>query len=125
MVPTTDPMVDITILARDLLKPSLKLMLMLRLIPTFCTVMKTSIAISMGITITVQKVGISLSISISFRLGFGRSLAKIVVSSIGSVVGTIGIGVVKTRVHTGVMVSIGAVEKSGVSLSVSLGLGFS
>merc|ERR1712012_1506599 len=86
--------------------------------------MKTSITISMGITITVQKVGISLSISISFRLGFSRSLAKIVVSSIGSVVGTIGIGVVKTRVHTGVMVSIGAVEKSGVSLSVSLGLGF-
>merc|ERR1712168_1072313 len=76
----------------------------------------------MGITITVQKVGISLSISISFRLGFSRSLAKIVVSSIGSVVGTIGIGVVKTRVQA---VSIGAVEKSGVSLSVSLGLGFS
>merc|ERR1739845_325872 len=39
MVPTTDSMVDTTILARDLLKPSLKLMLMLRLIPTFCTVM--------------------------------------------------------------------------------------
>merc|ERR1719145_280413 len=36
---TTDPMLDTTILARDLLKPSLKLMLMLRLIPTFCTVM--------------------------------------------------------------------------------------
>merc|ERR1712189_40881 len=39
MVPTTDPMLDTTILARDLLKPSLKLMLMLRLIPTFCTLM--------------------------------------------------------------------------------------
>merc|ERR1719270_261600 len=39
MVPTTDPMLDTTILARDLPKPSLKLMLMLRLIPTFCTVM--------------------------------------------------------------------------------------
>merc|ERR1719394_2037389 len=83
--------------------------------------MKTSITISMGITITVQKVGISLSISISFRLGFSRSLAKIVVSSIGSVVGTIGIGVVKPGVQA---VSIGAVKKSGVSLSVSLGLGF-
>merc|ERR1711931_491894 len=41
MVPTTDPMLDTTILVRDLLKPSLKLMLMLRLIPTFCTVMVT------------------------------------------------------------------------------------
>merc|ERR1711962_1681396 len=39
MVPTTDPMLDTTILARDLLKPSLRLTLMLRLIPTFCTVM--------------------------------------------------------------------------------------
>jgi len=81
-------------------------------------VMKTSITISMGITITVQKVGISLSISVSLRLGFSRSLAKIVVSSIGSVVGAIGIGVVKTGVQA---VSIGAVEKSGVSFSLSLG----
>merc|ERR1711926_58273 len=41
MVPTTDPMLDTTILVRDLLKPSLKLMLMLRLIPTFRTDMPT------------------------------------------------------------------------------------
>merc|ERR1719285_446292 len=83
--------------------------------------MKTSITISMRITITEQKGGISLSISISFRLGFSRSLTKIVVSSIGSVVGAIGIRVVKTGVDIGVTVSIGAVEKSGISVSVSLG----
>merc|ERR1719340_284633 len=41
MAPTTDPMVDITILARDLLKLSLllRLLLILRLIPTFSTPM--------------------------------------------------------------------------------------
>merc|ERR1712061_339556 len=77
----------------------------------------TGVTISIG---AVEKSGVSLSVSLG--LGFGRSLAKIVVSSIGSVVGTIGIGVVKTRVHTGVTISIGAVEKSGVSISVSLGL---
>merc|ERR1712142_551555 len=52
MVPTTDPMLDTTILARDLLKPSLKLMLMLRLIPTFCTVMVIPMLMVMLVFIT-------------------------------------------------------------------------
>merc|ERR1712187_776793 len=52
IVPTTDPMLDTTILARDLLKPSLKLMLMLRLIPTFCTVMVIPMLMVMLVFIT-------------------------------------------------------------------------
>merc|ERR1711988_2054676 len=50
MVPTTDPMLDTTILVRDLLKPSLKLML--RLIPTFCTVMVIPMHMVMLVFIT-------------------------------------------------------------------------
>merc|ERR1712189_60669 len=50
MVPTTDPMLDTTILARDLLKPSLKLMLMLS--PTFCTVMVIPMLMVMLVFIT-------------------------------------------------------------------------
>merc|ERR1711988_914148 len=52
MVPTTDPMLDTTILVRDLLKPSLKLMLMLRLIPTFFTVMVIPMLMVMLVFIT-------------------------------------------------------------------------
>merc|ERR1719187_1996271 len=48
MVLTTDPMVDTTILARDLLK----LMLKLRLIPTFCTVMVIPMLMVMLVFIT-------------------------------------------------------------------------
>merc|ERR1711963_670223 len=57
MVPTTDPMLDTTILARDLLKPSLKLMLMLRLIPTFCTVMVIPMLMVMLVFITPMPTG--------------------------------------------------------------------
>merc|ERR1719411_723224 len=90
-------------------------------------VMKTGITIGMGIAIAVEKVGISLRISssLSSRLSFSRSLAKIVISTIGSVVGAIDVGVVKSRVNTGVTIAIGAVEESGVSLSLSLGFSLS
>merc|ERR1712193_478864 len=52
--PTTDPMVDITILARDLLKLSLllRLLLILRLIPTFSTAMAIPTPMVMPVFIT-------------------------------------------------------------------------
>merc|ERR1712193_71931 len=54
MAPTTDPMVDITILARDLLKLSLllRLLLILRLIPTFSTAMAIPTPMVMPVFIT-------------------------------------------------------------------------
>merc|ERR1739847_206676 len=54
MAPTTDPMVDITILARDLPKLSLllRLLLILRLIPTFSTAMAIPTPMVMPVFIT-------------------------------------------------------------------------
>merc|ERR1712203_1241878 len=54
MAPTTDPMVDITILARDLLKLSLllRLLLILRLVPTFSTAMAIPTPMVMPVFIT-------------------------------------------------------------------------
>merc|ERR1739848_512734 len=52
MAPTTDPMVDITILARDLLKLSLllRLLLILRLIPTLAMAIPTPMVMPVFIT---------------------------------------------------------------------------